>query len=1257
MARTAPVPNIPPIPGMCPSVAVLAGGGDGGGGSGDGTGQGDGNGSGNGDGSGENAEGDGSSANSGDGECPGGTPCPSHASSGGGGSAGDPVDVVTGRVFTLPVDDLVLPGLLPFRFTRQYSSSKPRRDVGFGPGWSHSFAWEIEVRRDSLRLWKDNGTFLRFEHIDRVGASILGEGGMRLTRTPRGYEVDRDAAILVFEAEKHGSWQLTSIRDRNQATIVVDRDDRGITGFTDSVGRKIVFERDAAGRPEKLSVLLPSGSRETFAVYERDARARLVGVVDVVGSRWTYRYDDSDRLASHADPDGLAFHFVYDAEGRCVETWGDQNGTMPPGIMPDHPRRLADGVTPVKGIFHVKLVFGPGGYSEVTTSEMTRRYFGNEHGKLDKEVHAGPPTTREYDDLGLVTRMTDGEGLETLYGRDRRGRMVRAKDRLGREQVIERAPTGEPLREQDPAGGVWTRTFDPRGNKLSETTPDGATWSYRYDDGRLVHTMLPNGGSHRVTWDAHANIAEVVEPDGAVWRATYDYFGRQLTITDPLGIVREKVRDRAGRLVELRHDGAVVLRHAYDALGRVAETSYPDGAVYRYEHGAHKRVIRSTGPDGGVVRMEHDLENRVRRIFNQKGEVHEMVVSPKGQLEAERFFDGRETKLRYDNTGRVQRTQSSRRHRTDFEYDAEGRLLSRTFDDEATHAFVHDPMNRVVKTDAPGVSVTIARDAMGRAVRESFTVMGHSWTLETTRDVMGAVTRYVVGGWVDLAMPRDVAGRIARYDLAGAGAVDLARDGRGRLTRVALPGGGTWRRGWNNAHLLAQQTVEDASGATTVDNSFRYDSVQLLRERTDRTAPIRYFEYDRLRQLVSVRGTPQPEDFSHDATGNVSGGPKAAPSRRYGRGNRLEEIGGGRVVHDEESRIIARHEANGRKWEYQYRPDGMLGRVMAPDKSVTESFYDASGRRMLRTVWKAGKRLRTTAFVWGGDLVLAEVELDGKSATRVRTFLHHAHDGIVLGHHDRPLGQGAGEATAWRFYLSEPGGMPTRLCDEKGRVVDDIDALAFGQTDATATEVRFPGQTADAAAGLYYNHNRFYDPVLGRYLTPDPVGLWAGLNVYRYVDNRPTGLSDLDGLATTVTVTDGTTTATRTNLHGPDHLPPVNDTVLEALRVTPDHQPSTTPYRLGTCAEASAVSDFLEQARAANPGVDDATLLSRIPPGGITINHLNNKLAPGRRAPCPNCRQMLMELGIHPEEDPRIAGNPRDTEAADLNWDHHGGSL
>lgn len=124
MARTAPVPNIPPIPGMCPSVAVMGGGGDGGGGSGRGSAGGDGGaGAGASDG-GEGATPDQRGAQSGSGACGGGGGCPGNHGGRGGGSAskGDPVDVVTGRVFTVPAIDLALLGPLPLELARAYSS-------------------------------------------------------------------------------------------------------------------------------------------------------------------------------------------------------------------------------------------------------------------------------------------------------------------------------------------------------------------------------------------------------------------------------------------------------------------------------------------------------------------------------------------------------------------------------------------------------------------------------------------------------------------------------------------------------------------------------------------------------------------------------------------------------------------------------------------------------------------------------------------------------------------------------------------------------------------------------------------------------------------------------------------------------------------------------------------------------------------------------------------------------------------------------
>ncbi|EAM1086492.1 RHS repeat-associated core domain-containing protein [Salmonella enterica] len=60
--------------------------------------------------------------------------------------------------------------------------------------------------------------------------------------------------------------------------------------------------------------------------------------------------------------------------------------------------------------------------------------------------------------------------------------------------------------------------------------------------------------------------------------------------------------------------------------------------------------------------------------------------------------------------------------------------------------------------------------------------------------------------------------------------------------------------------------------------------------------------------------------------------------------------------------------------------------------------------------------------------------------------------------------------------------------------------------------LRFQGQYEDEESGLFYNLNRYYQPELGRYITPDPVGLTGGLNQYAYVGNSPTQWIDPLGL-------------------------------------------------------------------------------------------------------------------------------------------------
>lgn len=60
---------------------------------------------------------------------------------------------------------------------------------------------------------------------------------------------------------------------------------------------------------------------------------------------------------------------------------------------------------------------------------------------------------------------------------------------------------------------------------------------------------------------------------------------------------------------------------------------------------------------------------------------------------------------------------------------------------------------------------------------------------------------------------------------------------------------------------------------------------------------------------------------------------------------------------------------------------------------------------------------------------------------------------------------------------------------------------------------RFQGQQFDEETGLHYNRFRYYDPVVGRFVSQDPIGLLGGSNLFQYAPNPadwidPLGLSN-----------------------------------------------------------------------------------------------------------------------------------------------------
>ena len=114
------------------------------------------------------------------------------------------------------------------------------------------------------------------------------------------------------------------------------------------------------------------------------------------------------------------------------------------------------------------------------------------------------------------------------------------------------------------------------------------------------------------------------------------------------------------------------------------------------------------------------------------------------------------------------------------------------------------------------------------------------------------------------------------------------------------------------------------------------------------------------------------------------------------------------------------------------------------------------------------------------------------------------------------LGQTCSAGRVIYYYHNDHLGTPQKMTDSSGTVVWTADYLPFGTVGVTVNTIennlRFTGQYFDAESGLHYNYHRYFDPETGRYLTPDPIGLDGGINLYVYAQNNPINMIDPFGL-------------------------------------------------------------------------------------------------------------------------------------------------
>ncbi len=94
------------------------------------------------------------------------------------------------------------------------------------------------------------------------------------------------------------------------------------------------------------------------------------------------------------------------------------------------------------------------------------------------------------------------------------------------------------------------------------------------------------------------------------------------------------------------------------------------------------------------------------------------------------------------------------------------------------------------------------------------------------------------------------------------------------------------------------------------------------------------------------------------------------------------------------------------------------------------------------------------------------------------------------------------------------------LTNSQGVEVQRLTYLPFGETHSNQGSVdfhqrRYTGQEQDPETGLYFYNARYYNPALGRFISPDPIvpepGNPQNLNRYSYVNNNPVNLVDPSG--------------------------------------------------------------------------------------------------------------------------------------------------
>jgi RHS repeat-associated protein len=261
------------------------------------------------------------------------------------------------------------------------------------------------------------------------------------------------------------------------------------------------------------------------------------------------------------------------------------------------------------------------------------------------------------------------------------------------------------------------------------------------------------------------------------------------------------------------------------------------------------------------------------------------------------------------------------------------------------------------------------------------------------------------------------------------------------------------------------------------------------------------YTYDHAGQLTGVSGA-HTESFGYDSNGN-----RNTTGYTVGTGNQITTDPAGNTLNYLGGNLSTKTDSSGNVWTYTFDFHNRLTQVVEKNSGGTTIFtenltYDVLGDLISTKV--NGTVQRWTVF----DGSNPYIDFSGSGSVTRRYVM----DPTAL---DRFFATVASGVPTWLF--TDNLGSIREVVSKTGSVLDQITYGAFGnilsQTNSSnAPRYLYAGGEWDANLGLYHFGARWDDPVNGRWISQDPLGLGPDGNSYRYVANSPITYVDPSGL-------------------------------------------------------------------------------------------------------------------------------------------------